>query len=245
VTPEPVWDARLRLFCFPYAGGGASAFFSWQRSLPRGVEVRGVQPPGREGRVRERPIAEWGPFLDGLMAELVPRLDVPFAFFGHSLGATVAFEVARRLRAMGGPQPLHLFASGRTAPHLPMEDPPVHALPEPEFVAELRRLGGTPEEVLGNADLMSILLPLLRADFGLSETYEHTPGDPLDLPITGYGGVRDERVEPERVSAWRQHTRAGFREVMFPGGHFFLHEDRQSLLADLSNELDGMLVRVR
>lgn len=243
VVPAPNPAARLRLFCFPYAGGGAAAYFGWGEVLPRTVELCAVQPPGREGRIAERPFDRVPPLVDALARELAPWLDRPFAFFGHSLGAVVAFELARRLRRDGRHAPLHLFASGRPAPHLPDDEPPLHALPDDELLVELRRLRGTPDEVLQNTELMELLLPLLRADFAASETYVCAPEPPLVVPISAYGGREDVDVPEERLAAWREQTTAAFRHVMFPGDHFFQVENRDLVLEELSRELHHLVAR--
>lgn len=227
----------MRLFCFPYAGGGASIFNTWPRGLPGEVEVVAVQPPGREGRIAERPIADMHELADALHRELAPQFDRPFALFGHSNGGLMAFELARRLRRAGGPLPRLLITSGRPAPQLPLDDSPIHDLPRDEFIAALRRFKGTPDEILQNAEIMELLEPLLRADFALGETYRYDPEPPLDLPITAFGGVRDDEVTREQVEGWREQTAAGFRMQMFPGDHFFVNGDRDMVLQAIAREL--------
>ncbi len=241
IFPRPEPNARLRLFCFPYAGGGASIFSPWVRILPPEVEVVAVQPPGRESRLSEKPYSDMTELVDAMHRELRPHFDKPFAFFGHSNGGLMAFELARTLRRAGGPMPLHLFGSGRPAPQLDLDEPPIHHLPHDEFIEELRRFAGTPEEILQNAEIMELIMPLLRADFALGETYVYTPEPPLDLPISAYGGVQDEEVSEEQVAAWREQTSGEFRMKMFPGGHFFLNEDRAVVLAELTRELRPLL----
>ena len=243
VVPRPDAAARLRLFCFPYAGGGALAFYPWPRGLPAGVEMCAVQLPGREARLGEAAIGAWNVLLDRLTEALVPFMDRPFAFYGHSLGAHVAFELTRRLRRDGRPPPFHLFVGGRRAPHCPMDRPEAHALPDDEFAAELRRLAGTPEEVLQDRELLDLLLPMLRADFALAERHEWRPEPPLPIPITAYSGTEDEHVPHESVDAWREHTSVRFRHRPLPGGHFFLAESRDALLADISRELNPLVHR--
>ena len=202
--------ARLRLFCFPYAGGGASIFSTWHRDLPSAVEVVAVQPPGREGRLMETPYADLASLVEAVAPALEPWMDRPFALFGHSNGGLMAFELARLLRRAGRRMPVHLFASGRPAPQLELDEPPIHALPDDEFVAELRRFKGTPDEILQNAEIMSLVMPLLRADFALGETYDYVPGPPLDLPVSAYGGEGDEEVSRDQVEAWREQTTGPF-----------------------------------
>ena len=242
--PKPNRRAHLRLFCFPYAGGGISIFRTWPDSLPPGVEVYLVQLPGRESRMRETPFTQLSPLLQALAQGLWPYLDMPFAFLGHSLGALVSFELARQLRRQNDPGPAHLFVSGHCAPQVPSRYPPLHQLPESEFLAELCHLKGTPEAVLQNAELMQLLLPVLRADFAIDETYVYTPAEPLDCPISAFGGWQDDRVSRDDLAAWRDQTRSSFTLRMFPGDHFFLHSSRTSLLRALSQDLTQLLSRM-
>ena len=237
VRPARNERARLRLFCFPYAGGGASMYHPWRTLLSPEVEVCAIQPPGREMRLAEAPVTEWPVLVRQLEEAVQPWMDLPFAFFGHSLGAFVAFELARALRRGGGPAPVHLFVSGRAAPHLPARRAPIHALAEPEFIEAVRKLNGTPEEVLQSDELMGLLLPLLRADFRLFESYRFADEPALSVPLTAYGGEADEDSPPEDVALWRQHTRGAFRHATLDGGHFFIHENRAALLAELGREL--------
>jgi medium-chain acyl-[acyl-carrier-protein] hydrolase len=241
VTPRPAPAAGLRLFCFPYAGGGASVFYTWPRALPPEVEVCAVQFPGREARISEKPFSGVHSLVDALADVLPPWMDRPFAFFGHSNGGLVAFELARRLRRDGRRGPAHLFVSGRPAPQMPLPEEAIHALPEPEFLQALRRFRGTPEEILRNAEIMQMISPTLRADFSIAETYVHTPGPPLAIPVSAYGGVGDDEVPETHIEGWREQTTAAFRKVMFPGDHFFLNSDRELLLRELSRELRGTL----
>ncbi len=237
--PNPNPQAALRLFCFPYAGAGATVFRRWSAGLPANVEVCALRLPGREGRLREPAFDRLAPLVDALAAELLPALDRPFAFFGHSMGALVAFELARRLRRDGRPGPRRLFVSGRIAPHC-QRDRSCHALPEPQFREELRRLGGTPREVLEHPELMRVLLPILRADFAVCETYAHEPDEPLGCPITAFGGLDDEMTRREQLEGWAAHTRAGFRLRMLAGNHFFLHSAEARLLQMLADELNSL-----
>lgn len=239
---EPRPDARLRLLCFPYAGGGASIYRLWPADLPATVEVRAVQLPGREGRWREEPFRRLEPLAEATTEALSGHLDRPFAFFGHSMGAILAFEVTRRLRRRGLPRPRHLFVSGRSAPRVEVRDPPIHELPREEFIDALRRFSGTPEEVLQNRELMELVEPLLRADFSVSETYAYTPdAEPLAVPLTALGGVEDPDVPPEDLSPWREETTGPFQEHLLPGGHFFLDQHRREALAIVARELGPYL----
>jgi medium-chain acyl-[acyl-carrier-protein] hydrolase len=236
--------AILRLFCFPYAGGSASIFRDWAESLPATVEVCAVQLPGRGSRMLEPAITRMPRLIKALAPAILPYLDKPFAFFGHSMGTAISLELARYLRRKSKVEPVHLFVSGGRAPQLYVEELPTYNLPEAEFLKELRRLNGTPAEILEHPELMRLLLPVLRADFELIQTYVYTSGKPLTCPITAFGGTLDKDVGLRRLQAWRAQTAADFSLRMIPGDHFFIHASRKRLLATLSKELDKIVSRI-
>ena len=184
----------------------------------------------------ERPYTRLSPLVEALGAALIPLLDKPFALFGHSLGTLIAFELARRLRETYSVSPVRLIVSAGAAPQLSHRGTPVHNLPETEFLAELRRLNGTPIELLNHAELMEILLPLLRADFALYETYQYSVAPALNCPITAFGGLQDRRVEQADLAAWSVQTDNSFALRMFPGDHFFLKQP--PVLRAISQELE-------
>ena len=228
----------MRLFCLPPAGSGASPFRAWARALPDGIELCPIQLPGREERLTERPYDRLAPLVDALAGALRDHLDRPFALFGHSMGALLAFELARALRRDGAGLPLlHLFVSGYRAPHLPDPDPPLHPLPGPAFWDEVRRLNGTPTVVLDNAELRRLVEPTLRADFAVHETYAHEPGEPLACPISVFGGLDDQEVSRGQLEEWRRHARGPFILRMLPGDHFFIHPSRDALLRAIAEDL--------
>jgi medium-chain acyl-[acyl-carrier-protein] hydrolase len=221
---KPGREARLRLFCFPYAGAGAFIFRTWPDDLPGDVEVCPVQLPGRGTRLMEPPFTQLLPLVEALAHALAPFLDKPFAFFGHSLGALVSFELARCIRREWGVHPARLLVSASRAPQIPHRGQPIHTLPEKEFLAELGRLNGTPSELLEHKELMEIMLPLLRADFAVYETYMYAPEPPLNCPISVFGGIQDHRVKNSDLEAWRAQTTGSFSLRMFPGDHFVLKQ---------------------
>lgn len=248
-SPSPFFQVRslstttpLRLFCFPYAGGGASVFRTWRDALPGGVEVVPVQPPGRENRLREKAFLRMEPLVEALDRAIRPLLDRPYAFFGHSLGASVAYELARRLEAADDVAgPVRFIASGRRPPHLPPFKEPLHTMDDENFVAALRDLEGTPEEALDNSELMALMLPLLRSDFELVETYSETweaERPALGCPVSAFGGLRDRDVPREELAEWERYGEP-FRLRMFPGGHFFLNDEptRSLVLEAVAREL--------
>lgn len=230
--------ARLRLFCLPYAGGSASIFLDWPDQLPDSVEMCAIQLPGRGGRLLEPAYTRVEPLIQVLSQALLPSLDKPFALFGHSLGALLGFELANHLRREYDLEPCNLFVSGRRAPQIPDDDPPIHNLPEAEMIEELIRLNGTPREVLEHPELMQLMLPVLRADFGLNELYSYQQVPPLNYPITAFGGLQDADVSYEQLDAWREHARGRFSLQMLGGDHFFIETDQQALLGLISRELN-------
>lgn len=234
---RPVPDADLRLFCFAYAGGGASAFRTWPDGLPGGVEVCAVQLPGHETRIGEDAHRHVRPLVSALAAAIGPLLDRPFAFFGHSMGALIAFELARELRRTAQPQPVRLSPAAFRAPQLPNPNIAIHHLPE-EMLTVVLRGEGVPEQVLQNAELMAALLPTLRADFELCDTYRYRPEPPFDHPLSIFGGVDDIRVAEPDLQGWCDHTTAGAGVSMLPGSHFFLHTAQDALLAAVARDIE-------
>lgn len=229
----------MRLYCLPYAGGSPSLFREWGRSRPAGITIVPVQLPGRGPRFAE-PAATSS---DALVASLLPWIDTagaPFAFFGHSMGALVAFELARALRARRLQAPVALFVSACDAPAVFKVEPKIHGLPDDEFLRRLRRLSGTPQEVLDNREMMDLLLPGLRADFAVCETYEYRPDRPLACPIVAFGGERDTEVTLANLDAWRAESLNRFTLRMFPGDHFFVLQHWHEVLAFVARCLAGL-----
>ena len=230
-------SVHLRLFCFPYAGGGASTYRKWPGAALRQIHLCAVQLPGRENRLGDPPFTQVSQLVNVLREELQPYFGLPFAFFGHSMGALIAFELARKLRRSRGPMPVRLFLSGRRAPHLPPPRPPIHHLPDAEFRQEVRLLQGTPEEVLSNEELMQIVLPVLRADFAVCETYVYSAEEPLDVPLSVFGSNNDPEVNRSELEAWRSQTTRAMSLRIFDGNHFFLHPMRSALTDAIAHDI--------
>ena len=234
--------AGVRLFCFPHAGAGASAFRGWSRTLPAGVDVLAIQAPGREARLDEAPFQDLPPLVAEVAGALEAYDDYPMAFFGHSLGAMVAFEVTRELQRRGRNGPIRLFVCGCRAPHRAPRSSPIHGLPDADFLEELGRLGGTPHEILGQDELMALLLPGLRADFRLAESYLTSTTARVACPISALGGREDPEATAEDMAGWAAHTAAGFRFRLFPGDHFFIFDKPAGVADALAIDLRASLV---
>lgn len=243
VCHKPDLQARLRLFCFPYAAGSASIFRNWWSQMPPYVEVRAFQLPGRENRVREKPFTDMSLLVRELALALRPFVDKPFVFFGHSVGALICFELARYLRNHHLPGPKHLFISGCSAPQVPNPNPRMHHLPDAMLMDMLRQLQGTPASALQNIELMQLLLPTFRADLTLYETYSYVPEAPLECSISAFGGLEDPNMTSDTLAAWSQQTQKPFTMTMLPGGHFFLVGSRAALLQGIAQDLLRLLVQ--
>jgi surfactin synthase thioesterase subunit len=228
---------KLRLFCFPYAGGSSVLFRTWGSAFHPSIAVCPAHLPGRERRLTENPYTSLQSLVEAAAEAITPYLDLPFAFFGHSMGALISFELARHLRRLHKPLPRHLFLSGRSAPQLGIHDEVTYNLPANEFAQELRRLNGTPREVLEHQELMELMIPLLRADFEICQTYRDTQEPPLNCAITAFGGLDDPDATEELIAAWREQTTSSFRLCMMPGDHFFVHSAQHQILRVLSEEL--------
>ncbi|MEW6738245.1 MAG: thioesterase II family protein, partial [Acidobacteriota bacterium] len=230
-------NPQLRLFCFPYAGGNALIYRSWEKTLPKEVECCPVQLPGRGSRLTEKPFTQLLPLVQAICEGILPYLDRSFAFFGHSMGALISFELMRILRRDYKCEPVHLFVSGRRAPHFKDTEPYKFNLPKEEFIAELRRLKGTPQEVLDHPELMELLIPLLRADFEVCQTYNYTTEPPYNCPITVFGGNQDSDVNKEHLEGWRNFTTRQFSLNIFDGDHFFIHSMESLMLNIISRQI--------
>jgi medium-chain acyl-[acyl-carrier-protein] hydrolase len=234
-------EARLCLVCFPYAGGDALIFRDWDHHFPSSIQVCSVQLPGRGRRLLEPAFTKLDSLIDTLTQVLRPLLDKPFALFGHSMGALVSFELAHSLRARYNLCPSYLFVSACRAPQLPAKSPPTYNLPNDELVEALRRLNGTPRQVLENPELMELMLPAIRADFEMTQTYQYLPKPALNCPIVAMGGLSDPDVTREDLEAWAKQTCSHFGVGMFPGDHFYLQTSASSLLQVLNRQLQPLL----
>jgi pyochelin biosynthetic protein PchC len=223
-TPGP--PGAVRLICFPHAGGSASFYLPVSRALAPVADVLAVQYPGRQDRRTEKCLDSIDELADRIGEVLVPLADRPLVFFGHSMGALLAFEVARRLKGQGI-VPRHLFASGRRAPSRHRAES-VHTLDDAGIIAEMVALSGTDRAILGDPEVLSMVLPAIRGDYHAVETYRYPGGAPLSCPITVLTGDADPRVSLDEAEAWKEHTSDGYDLRVLSGGHFFLvHHQKQ------------------
>jgi len=244
---KPSSRALLRIICFPYAGGSASIFRKWLGFFPESVEVCALQLPGRGTRLGEPCFSEITLMAAAALDGLLPLIDRPFVFFGHSMGALLAFECGRLLAQHNGVKPEHLFVSGSSAPQLKNQKRETHSsLPEQEFIEYLKTLNGTPPQVLQNPELLRLLLPVLRADFAACETYRYVPGPAIGCPIAAFGGIRDVDVPRDLLEGWREHAPEGaFSLSLLPGDHFFIHQSETILINRLLHVLAPLLQRLQ
>lgn len=232
--------ASVRLFCVPYSGASAMVYARWSRALPSWIAVRPVELPGRGARMDEPLGTDPHALAEVLARELRDEAEAPYALFGHSLGALLAFELAHALIGQGAQAPLVLFASGTDAPSVRDDSDWRRPRSDAELIAEMRAMGGTPEEAFASPELMETVLPVLRADFLMCGAYAFRPRAALPCPIRALGGRQDD-TSRETLSAWGRETGAGFGLDLFPGGHFFLHEHQGAVLDIIARDLGARL----
>lgn len=236
-TSKPVF----RLFCFAHAGGNALVFRNWQRYLPPEVELCPVHLPGRGKRVGEQAFTRLSPLVAAVADQVGSQASLPFAFYGHSLGALISFELVRELGRRGWRGPECLFLSGHRAPHLPNSHPRIFNLAEEDFIKSLKELNGTPDELLDEPQTREFFLPVFRADFEIVDTYEYQGGPSLPCPLSVYGGLGDHSIPPEAMRAWQVHTSAECRVRVFSGDHFFVHDPASGFLDAFRKDVSAAL----
>ncbi|HLG59539.1 MAG TPA: alpha/beta fold hydrolase [Vicinamibacterales bacterium] len=237
-------SAVTRLFCLPYAGGRGAIFQRWQPAMPADVEVCPVELPGHGRRIAETPCSDMASVVTAVAASIVDRIREPFAVFGHSMGALIAFELARRLRRQFGVTPKALYVSARRAPHIIDPRAPWYGLPSDKFFAAWRRLNGLPQQSFVNPRVCAVVEPILRADCQIVQTYRFVDDDPLDCPIVAFGGSHDAHCSAPEIALWAAHTRAGFVSTIVDGDHFFIESSRQEFLPALSADVRERLTLV-
>jgi medium-chain acyl-[acyl-carrier-protein] hydrolase len=237
-------SAKLRLFCFPFGGGNASVFHGWPGLLSKNLEVWCALLPGRGVRMAEKPITDVRMIVQELREAIPPYLDKPFAFFGHSMGALIAFELSRELQKLGLP-PRHIFFSGHPAPHLPKQGIQRHTLPADEFIENVKKLGGIPKEIADNKEALEILLPILRADIQAYETHVYEEGAILRCSASAFGGLQDADVPRDNLERWRDLVEGAFSVQMFPGDHFFVNSAKNLVTQQVAHRLEKIIMDLR
>jgi surfactin synthase thioesterase subunit len=236
-------NQKVRLFCLPYAGGSASVYRTWQGNLPGAIQVCPLHLPGREARLREALLRRYTDMLQALAAALEPFTDEPYAFFGHSMGAFLGYELALRFIGAGLRPPVHIFVSGRQAPHIRCDviSKPVGEMSDAEFVNELSPINtGSFRTLMENRELSALVLPSLRADFEICQTYEPSFHAPISVPISAFGGTRDPSVNQDEIAAWKPFTTRKFALHMIEGDHFFLNAAANEVQRIVRDELAGV-----
>lgn len=239
-------DPRMRLVCLPHAGGAASFFHSWAGAFGDDIEVLATRYPGRQDRIADPCFDSMAPLADAVAGALLPFLDKPLALFGHSMGASLAYEVALRLENLYGCRPAGLYVSSRAAPHR-LSPGDVHLRGDEAIVNEVRRLGGSDAEVLDNPDLRELVMPAIRSDFRIVGTYQASSPISVRCPIFGYVGDREPNLAPADMMAWSEVTTGGFQLRVMPGDHFYLVPQRDALIRDLTDHFrpaDGTFLPV-
>ena len=241
---KPMPNAKMRLFCFPYAGGSAQIYVDWHEYLPDSVEVVALQYPGRGSRFADPLIGTCKEMVDSIIPEMLPALNKPFALFGHSNGGMVSFELARELYKRGVTNQLHHFLSAKRAIHLPPVRKPMHNLPFDEFIEQIVDLGGTPPEILAQKELMELFVPILRSDFSLGETFSYQDTHKLHCDATLLYGSEDNDVPKEDVLAWQQLIEKPVDTHEFEGGHFFINSGKEKVLELVNHKLVQILAQI-
>ena len=242
LQPDPCERKPYRLFCFPFAGGGASAYYRWPRMLPAEIGVYAVRPPGRENRIKEKPFTRLSVMIEELAFILLPFLNKPFAFFGHSMGALIGYELAQYIHRNFSIGPAHLFVAAGRAPHLVNLEPPYFNLPQDRFLEKLKRYNGMPAEILQNDDLMAFIMPSLRADMEMIQTYSgRDRQQTLACPISAFGGTTDSMVVRDHLKEWQAYTHNAFSLQMLESGHFFSPDAEQQLLQAIASDFKQTL----
>lgn len=232
--PKKNPSAKLRILCFPYAGGSSATYLPWESSLRKDIEVAVVQLPGRGSRLFDAPYQTMKDLAQSLFLEYTEVASMPSIFFGHSMGARVAYELMSMLYQQGGELPVHMIASGSVAPCVENRKDPTYHLPDEQFIEKLRTLGGSPEEVLSNREVMELLLPALRSDFKIIETYSNKDGHIIPTKLSVFAGDQDD-IELEELELWFKHFEYTTGIHWIEGGHFFIDTNKVSVLRELDH----------
>ncbi|MEO1054745.1 MAG: thioesterase domain-containing protein [Bacteroidota bacterium] len=227
---------KINLICLPYAGASKYAYNDFKQYTPEYIELVPTELPGRGSRYTERLLKDMDTIVDDIFLQVKGHVNVPYAIYGHSMGTLLGYLLVRRIISEGLPEPILLFCTGRGGPSVEMELPHRHTLSKDDFKEEIRDLGGSPDEILEDEDLMEFFEPILRADFEAIETYEHTPGEPFDIPITAIIGDR-EKATYEEAQEWKKVTQGDVDIRIFPGKHFFIFNNTREIIKLITQKI--------
>ncbi len=241
IIPKPKSKVDLKLICFPYAGGNSSTYMSWAKYLPENVELIIVQPPGRGSRIFEPIYSDMKSLISDLLWLIPEHLNTPYILLGHSLGSRIAFELMVQLNKLKFPLPLHFIASGSRAPHLASDKKRIFNLPDKEFISELKKLNGTPKDVLENNELMELLLPMLRADFKIAENYCYSGSEIFNCPISLLAGNDDIDITLSMLEGWVDHFTEIKNIYIVSGNHFFIDNNTEAVIQKINEVIQQSL----
>jgi surfactin synthase thioesterase subunit len=226
---KPLHEPKIRIVCFPYAGGGASVYREWSRFLPDHFELLSLQLPGREDRIRENYADDLFKLIESFHPTLFPMLNLPFVFYGHSMGALIAYEYARYLSHNFNVEPIRLFLSGRSAPNEVRRGKNLNELIDKELIEEVTSMGAS-KILLESPQLAELFIRTIRADLTMLDKYQFIDGHDISCPITVMSGVNDSSFEVEDLDAWNNHTKGGLTKLFYPGGHFYINENLEQVI---------------
>ncbi|MBD1556477.1 thioesterase [Vibrio sp. S9_S30] len=239
--PKPKPNAPLRLICLPYAGGNISSFVPYSSLQELTAEICAVQLPGKGSRLIETPYQSMEALVQDLAEALAPLTDKPYVIWGHSFGARIGFELLRYLKMHGMPMPAHFIPAASRAPHQLNTQSPIHGLSDEGFKAKLKAMGGTPDEILEHDELMSLLMPSLKADFKLAETHKVNTIEQFNIPVTLLGGTMDSIIPPDSLSSWQAHFCGDFELTLIEGDHFFIDKQFDSVSKKLTDIIQRLV----
>lgn len=241
--PKVAKDAKIRVFFFPFAGGGAGIYYQWAKDFPSNIEVCCVNLAGREKRFLEKAESNFSNLISDLYRAILPYTNKPFAFFGHSMGALISYELAILFRKNSNILPSCLFLSARSAPHIKHNQEHIHNLPDDLFVERLhKRYNGIPSVIMSEKDLLNLFLPTLRADIKMVELHEHKEKEALSCPIVAFCGSEDNIATKENVSSWKDYTLSNFDIEIIEGDHFFINTSKSIIINKIISTIDNILL---
>jgi len=245
VIPRPNPTADIKLICIPYAGGSASIYIPWINYLPHNVELVIIQPPGRSSRISETPLDNMSKLINEMGLVLPKILNKPYILFGHSLGSKIAFEIIRKSTSLHIPHPMFFIASGSAGPQKKNNRDITYNLNDDEFISKLEEMDGTPKDVINNKELMSIVLPTLKADFKISETYQFTGNKYFNIPLSVLGGEYDVDINLDDLKLWQYFFNSTSEITIFSGGHFFINSHKEEVLEKINEIISLCLLSIK